>query len=111
MESVSVQDFCTDLRASLSDKTLETAGFSDPYTYWLTNEIGKDEITTVANQPACRIDSIELRDDVQEQFDINVYFQKDDKAYSLTFSADPTNVPTLALIYQKMINSFQVLSE
>jgi hypothetical protein len=109
LESTSVQDYCTDLRASLSDETLETAGFDDPYTYWLTNEISKDEITQVANQTACRIDSIALRDDEQYTFDIEIYLQKDGKSYVLTYSSDPKDAPTLVPIYQKMIDSFRFL--
>jgi hypothetical protein len=111
LERVTAQEYCDDLRASLSDKTLETGGFSEPYTYWLSNQIGRDEITKVANQTACRIESIELRDDVQESFTIEVYVPKDDKAYLLKFNAARSNTPTLAPIYDKMIESFRLLNK
>jgi hypothetical protein len=74
----------------LSDKTLETwTSFSGDASsvYWLSNEIGRDEIITIANQTACRIDSIALHDDVQDTFDIEIYLQdeKQGKAYSITW--------------------------
>ena len=114
LERVTVSEYCNDLRGTLSDETLETStSFSgDEVTaYWLSNQIGRDEITTVANQTACRIDSIALHDDVQETFDIDVYLSKGDKDYSLTFSTDPKSVPTMVPIAEKMIESFRFLDE
>jgi hypothetical protein len=112
LEPISVSDFCASWRASLSERTLETGSSFDDYkAYWLSYQIGKDEITTVANQTACHIDSVALHDNVQEMFDIDVYFQneKTGKAYLLTFSTDPKDVPTMAPIGQKMIDSFRFI--
>lgn len=107
MERVSVPDWCDGLRASLSDRTVETS--YDNEVYWLSNQIGKDQITKIGNQTACRIDSIALHDDIQETFDINTYLTKGDKAYMLTFSTAPKDAPTMVPLAEKMIESFRFL--
>lgn len=104
---VSVSDYCDGIKASLSDKTLETS--YDNEVYWLSNQIGKDEMIKLGNETACRVDSIALHDGIQDSFDIDIYAVKDSESYIITFSTDPKDVPIMVPMAEKMIGSFRFL--
>ena len=106
----SAQDECNNHRVSLSDRTVETTSIGTPSAYWLSNKIGKDEPIKIGNVTGCRIDSIENHDNVQKRFDIDIFVVNNNKLYKIGFSTDPINVPSIAPIGEKMIQSFRFLN-